>query len=89
MEPFTVLVRDGCHISREKIQVGLQEMEFPRHVAPKGKVREKQVLHDFYVIFSFSYFPKDAALFFKRVPDSSLRSIQFIFEVGSWKSCLT
>jgi hypothetical protein len=29
MEPFTVLVRDGCHISRKKkLQVGLQEMKF-------------------------------------------------------------
>jgi hypothetical protein len=57
-------------------------MEFPRHVAPQGKVREKQVLHDFCVVFLFFYFPKVAAHFSKRVPDSSVRSVQFIFEVG-------
>jgi hypothetical protein len=34
-EPFTVLVRDGCYISREKIQM---EMAFNRHVATQGSV---------------------------------------------------
>ena len=43
MEHFTVLVRDGSHVSRGGggIQVVLQEMEFQRHVAPQGTVREK------------------------------------------------
>ena len=30
---------DGSYISREKIQEGLQEMEFQRHVASQGPVR--------------------------------------------------
>ena len=52
----------------EKIQVGLQEMGFPRHVAPHGKVREKQVLHDFYVVFWFFLFPKSCCTLFKTRP---------------------
>jgi len=38
MKLFTVLVRDGCHIYREKIQVGLEKMEFQRHVTTHGTV---------------------------------------------------
>jgi hypothetical protein len=36
MEPSTVLVRDGSHISRAKIQLRLHEMKFQRHVVPQG-----------------------------------------------------
>jgi hypothetical protein len=74
MEPFTVLVREGSHISRKKIQVDL-------HVAPQGTLWGKQLPHEFYVVFWSFISRKVAACVFKRVSDSSAGSIQFIFEV--------
>jgi len=41
MEFFTVFFRDGSHISGEKNQVGLQEMEFQLYVAPQDTVSGK------------------------------------------------
>jgi hypothetical protein len=41
MEPFAVLVRDGSHISRAKIQARLQEMEFQRHIPTKAQYEER------------------------------------------------
>jgi len=38
MEPFIMLVRDSSLISRENVQVGLQEMEFQWRFAPQGMV---------------------------------------------------
>jgi hypothetical protein len=76
MDPFTVLVRDGSHIFREKIQVGLQEMEF--HGV--GKIATPRFLRKC-VIF---YFPKKVAAYvFERVPGSFLGTIQLIFKVGA------
>jgi hypothetical protein len=85
MEPFTVLVRDGSHIFREKIQVELQEMEFQRHVAPEGTVWGKQLLDVFYVFLWYIISQNVVAYILKRVSSSSLCSIQFIFEVGVLK----
>jgi len=69
---------DGSHISRRNIQVGLQEMEFQRHVAPQGTVAPRIFLLSFLIF----YFPqKVTAYIFKRVPGSIVSDIQFIFEV--------
>ena len=58
MEPFTVLVKEASHISREKIQVGF-------HVAPQGTLWGKQLPHEFYVDFWFFIYRKVAARFFQ------------------------
>ena len=82
MEPFTVIVRGGSHVSLEKkIHVGLQEIKFQWHVASHGTVWGKWILHDFYIL-SWFISQNVVACSSNRFISSSLRSIQFIFEVG-------
>lgn len=89
MKPFTVLVRDGCHISREKNPSGIAGNGVSTTCCTPRQGTRKAGPPQFLRSFLIFVFTKIAAHFFKRVPDTSLRSIQFIFGVGAWKSCFT
>jgi len=77
MDPFTVLVRDGSHIYREKIQVGLQEMELHnvRKVAPSRFLRN-------FLIFNF---PKSCCIRFRTRPRLFSRYHSISFKAGVLK----
>jgi hypothetical protein len=69
---------------KKKIQVGLQEMEFQRHVTPPRRGMWKVAPPRFLRRLLIFYFrPKVAARVLKRVPAFSLGSIQFILKRGS------
>jgi hypothetical protein len=95
---FGIYPDETFHRARQRWLTYFPEKKNPSGIAGKGvsttcctprqgtrKAGPSQFLRSFLIFL----FPKIAAHFFKLVPDSSLRSIQFIFRVGAWKSCFT
>ena len=50
VKSLTVFVTDLAHIFWEKIQVGLQKMDFQTHIASHSFVRSQQVLHNILIV---------------------------------------
>jgi hypothetical protein len=92
--PFGMYPDGSFHCARqrrlifpgEKIHVGLQEMEFHRHVSHQGTVLGKQLITRFLLSFLIFISQKVPAYVFRYAPGPFLGSIQFIFEVGVLKT---
>ena len=53
VKSFTVFVTDVAEIFWEKIQVGLQKVDFQTHIASHSFVQSQQVLHNIRIVRCF------------------------------------